>query len=97
VSFFVVFVRFLSQIEIFISDIVPGNYNIDMRLKTIRVEKKYSQREISEVLCVRQNTYSQYETGVRQIPIECLIRLSRFYHVCVDYLLGLTEEEDPYP
>ena len=68
-----------------------------MQLKKIREERHFSQKEISVVLCVRQNTYSQYETGVRQIPIECLIRLSRFYHVCVDYLLGLTEQEDPYP
>ena len=49
------------------------------------------------MLCVRQNTYSQYETGARQIPIEALIKLSSFYHVCVDYLLGLTDTEEPYP
>lgn len=68
-----------------------------MRLKNIREERHFSQREVSEVLCVRQNTYSQYETGARQIPIESLIRLSLFYHVCVDYILGLTDVEDPYP
>ena len=68
-----------------------------MQLKKIREEKHYSQKEISEVLCVQQNTYSQYETGARQIPIDALIKLSAFYHVCVDYLLGLTDVEDPYP
>lgn len=68
-----------------------------MKLKRIREEKHYSQKEISEVLCVRQNTYSQYETGARQIPLDALIKLSLFYHVCVDYLLGLTDVDEPYP
>ena len=68
-----------------------------MQLKKIREERHFSQKEISVVLCVRQNTYSQYETGTRQIPIEALIKLSVFYHVCVDYLLGLTDVEEPYP
>ena len=68
-----------------------------MRLKKVREEKHYSQKDVSEVLCVRQNTYSQYETGARQIPIDALIKLSVFYQVCVDYLLGLTDVEEPYP
>jgi len=68
-----------------------------MQLKKIREARHFSQKEISAVLCVRQNTYSQYETGARQIPIEALIKLSFFYHVCVDYLLGLTDVEEPYP
>ena len=68
-----------------------------MQLKKIREDRRLSQKEISKVLCVRQNTYSQYETGARQIPIDALIKLSCFYHVCVDYLLGLTDVEEPYP
>ena len=68
-----------------------------MQLKKIREDRHLSQKEISKVLCVRQNTYSQYETGARQIPIDALIKLSCFYHVCVDYLLGLTDVEEPYP
>ena len=68
-----------------------------MQLKKIREERHFSQKQISEVLCVKQNTYSQYETGARQIPIEALIKLSFFYDVCVDFLLGLTDVEDPYP
>ncbi len=67
-----------------------------MRLKMIREEKHYSQKEISAILRVRQNTYSQYETGARQIPIEALIKLSSFYDVSVDYILELTEIEDRY-
>ena len=51
----------------------------------------------AELLHIRQNTYSQYETGRRQIPIALLIQLSEFYETSVDYLLGLTNEMKPYP
>ena len=56
-----------------------------------------TQKTVADFLHVRQNTYSQYETGQRQIPIDNLIELADFYKVSVDYLLGLTDEETRYP
>lgn len=56
-----------------------------------------TQQVIADYLHIRQNTYSQYETAQRQVPIEILIALSDFYDVSVDYLLGLTDEETRYP
>ena len=90
------FCPILSQNAIYIANRSSNRYNKAMRLKMIREEKHYSQKELSAILGVRQNTYSQYETGARQIPIEALIKLSAFYDVSVDYLLGLTEIEDRY-
>ena len=43
------------------------------------------------------NTYSQYEIGVLNYPIDVLIRLACYYNTSVDYLLGLTDERTPYP
>ena len=56
-----------------------------------------TQQAVADYLHIRQNTYSQYETAQRQVPIEMLIALSDFYDVSVDYLLGLTDEKKPYP
>ena len=67
-----------------------------MRLRDIREDSDVTQKEIAEHLHVKQNTYSQYENGQRQIPIDLLIELSRFYGTSVDYLLGLTDEKKPY-
>lgn len=61
-----------------------------MRLKEIRENRKYTQTDIAKVLHIKQNTYSQYENGQRQIPIPLLIELSRFYGVTTDYILELT-------
>ncbi|MBR1985160.1 MAG: helix-turn-helix transcriptional regulator [Clostridia bacterium] len=68
-----------------------------MRLKEIRELNKKTQLEIANVLHIKQNTYSQYENNQRQIPIEHLINLAKFYDVSVDYILGLTEVDYPYP
>jgi len=68
-----------------------------MRLKDIREDRDLTQREIAAYLHIRQNTYSQYENGQRQIPIDALIALARYYRTSTDYLLGLTDKADPYP
>ena len=67
-----------------------------MRLKELREEKDLSQKVVAEYLCVKQNTYSQYENGQRQLPIDALIALARYYHTSTDYILGLTDKRNPY-
>ncbi len=67
-----------------------------MRLKELREDRDIRQTEIAEYLHIRQNTYSQYENGQRQLPVDVLIALAKFYHTSTDYLLGLTDQADPY-
>ena len=68
-----------------------------MRLKEMREDSDIRQKEIADYLHIKQNTYSQYENGQRQIPIDMLIQLSEFYNTSVDYLLGLTSKKERYP
>ena len=68
-----------------------------MRLKDLREDSDITQRQIADYLHIKQNTYSQYENGQRQIPIDLLIILSEYYNTSVDYLLGITDEKKPYP
>lgn len=63
-----------------------------MRLKDLREDKDLKQSEIAEVLNIKQNTYSQYENGQRQIPLEALIKLAKYYNTTTDYILGLTDK-----
>lgn len=73
------------------------NFFMKMRLKELRNEYGYTQSYVAEHLNIKQNTYSQYESGVREIPVDCLCRLSALYETSVDYILYLTDEETPYP
>lgn len=68
-----------------------------MRLKEIREDLDLKQKTIADYLHIRQNTYSQYENGQRQIPIDMLIMLADFYDVSADYILGITDVRVPYP
>lgn len=63
----------------------------------MRIDKGLSQEEIGKILNVKQNTYSQYELGVLNYPLDVVITLAEFYGTSVDYLLGLTDEKKPYP
>jgi transcriptional regulator with XRE-family HTH domain len=65
-------------------------------IRALREDRDLRQREIAEVLCVSQNTYSQYENGVIEFTAEKLIRLADYYNVSVDYLLGRTEDARPW-
>ena len=67
-----------------------------MRLKELREDNDIKQRELAEKLNILQNTYSQYENGQRQVPINTLIQLALFYNTSVDYLLGVTDVRAPY-
>lgn len=67
-----------------------------MRIRDLREDRDLTQKEIAEYLHIKQNTYSQYENGQRQVPIDVLIALAKYYHTSTDYILELTDEIKPY-
>lgn len=67
-----------------------------MRIRDLREDNDLTQKEIADFLHIKQNTYSQYETGKRQLSIDVLIALAHYYNTSTDYILGLTDETKPY-
>lgn len=67
------------------------------RIKELREDKDLLQKEIAEILKITQRNYSYLETGKTDIPTDILIKLSYFYDISIDYILGLTDEMKPYP
>lgn len=68
-----------------------------VRIKNLREDRDITQKEIAEYLNIAQRTYSHYEKGTRNIPIQCIVKLAKFYNTSTDYLLGLTDDPKPYP
>lgn len=66
-------------------------------IRNLRIDNGYTQQSVADYLNVKQNTYSQYEIGVLNYPIDVLIQLADLYEVSVDYLLGRTWVKTPYP
>ena len=68
-----------------------------MRLKDLREDSDLTQVALADYLHIKQSTYSQYENGRRQIPLELLIVLAKYYNTSLDYIVGLTDIKTPYP
>ena len=66
-----------------------------MRIRDLREDNDLTQAEVANYLRIKQNTYSQYETGQRQLPVSYLIALAKFYNTTTDYILGLTDQKNP--
>ena len=60
------------------------------RIRELREDNDFTQREVAEMLGMSQTGYSKYETGTNDIPTAVLIKLADFYKTSVDYLLGRT-------
>lgn len=66
------------------------------RLRSLREDKKLTQKQLAEHLHMSQTGYSQYEIGRNDVPTNILIELSNFYEVPIDYILGVTDVSVPY-
>ena len=64
------------------------------RIQDLRTDADMSQKQLSEILHISQRSYSHYETGSRNIPVEMLIRLANYYDISVDYLVGRTDKKE---
>lgn len=62
------------------------------RIRDLREDRDLTQREVAQRLHCSQQVYSNYELGQRDIPTDILIKLSAFYGVSVDYILGISND-----
>lgn len=60
------------------------------RIRDLREDHDLTQKDLAKELNCSQQVYSNYELGQRDIPTDILIKLSLFYHVSVDYILGIS-------
>lgn len=61
------------------------------RIRDLREDKDLTQQQLADNLNISQATYSRYESGNLDVPSSVLIRLSEFYNVSIDYILGQTD------
>lgn len=66
-------------------------------IRNLRTDNGYTQKQVAAYLGVSQNTYSQYEIGVLNYPVDVLNKLADLYGVSIDYLVGRTNVKEPYP
>lgn len=67
------------------------------RIKELREDADIFQKQIAEILGITQANYSYIENGKGELDYKGLVKLAMFYNVSVDYILGITDIQKPYP
>ena len=68
--------------------------NIGEKLKSLRLEKNLTQKQIADRIGLAVSAVSSYESGSRYPSYDVLVKLSRIFHVSTDYLLGITDKRN---
>lgn len=74
-----------------------GMWNQDVfleNLKSARISKNYTQKDMAERLGTTQGAYQKWESGGREPNFENLIKLAEVFNVSVDKLLGVKIENN---
>ena len=67
-----------------------------VRIRNLREDNDMTQKQVAEYLFCDQSLYSKYERGQREVPVGIIIKLAKLYNTSADYILGLTDEKEPY-
>ena len=57
-------------------------------IRNLREDNDKTQKEVAAYLNITQTTYSKYELGKINVPIDVFIKLADYYTVSIDYLVG---------
>ena len=68
--------------------------NMGEKLRTLRLNRNLTQKQIADILNTTQQQYHLYESGKRKLPIDGLIILCNYYNISADYILGLSDFTD---
>ncbi|MBO1122259.1 helix-turn-helix transcriptional regulator [Enterococcus entomosocium] len=66
------------------------------RIRDLREDNDLTQNQIATLLNISQSTYSRYENGDLDIPIQMLIKLANYYDTSIDYLVNMTDVRTSY-
>lgn len=67
--------------------------SMKLRIRDLREDHDLTQEKVAQYLLCDQSLYSKYERGERPLPLESAVRLAQYYHVSLDYLVGLTDQK----
>ena len=62
-------------------------------IRNLREDVDQTQTQLANYLNVKQTTYSKYELGKINVPVEVLIKLADYYDVTIDYLVGRSKDK----
>ena len=67
----------------------------EIRAKEWITDHDVKQKKLAETFQITEAMLSNYLTGRNEMPVEILVKLARYFHITVDYLVGLSDEPQP--
>lgn len=64
------------------------------RIRDLREDNDLKQKDLASYLSVDQSTYSDYENGRINVPVDMLIKIAEYYNVSLDYLVGRSNTKE---
>lgn len=66
------------------------------RIKELRIQNNLIEKDIANILGISEKEYLEYETGKKVIPVSLAIKLAKQYNTSIDYIVGDTDQIEPY-
>lgn len=67
--------------------------NMKDTIKYLRIRKDITQEEIAQILNITRSAYANYEQGRRTPDLDTIAKLSEYYDVSIDYIIGNEKEK----
>lgn len=64
------------------------------RIRDLREDNDLKQKDLASYLSVDQSTYSDYENGRINVPVDMLIKIAEYYNISLDYLVGRSNTKE---
>ena len=68
--------------------------NMGEKLRSLRIEKNLTQKQVADRIGLAISAVSSYESGSRYPTYDTLIKLARMFHVSTDNLLGIADKRN---
>ena len=68
--------------------------NFPIRLKKARTDAGYTQQQVEDNTGIKRANIAKYETGIVEPNLESLATLAQFYNISINWLLGVTIEQN---
>jgi transcriptional regulator with XRE-family HTH domain len=65
------------------------------RIKELRTEKGITQADLAKILKISDRAVGYYENGAREPDYSTLLKISEYFDVSIDYLLGASDIRNP--
>ncbi|MCI7321867.1 MAG: helix-turn-helix domain-containing protein [Lachnospiraceae bacterium] len=63
------------------------------RIQDLRIDHDLTIKELSSILGLHRDVYARYEKGIRDFPVDILMKLADYYNCSIDYLVGRSDHK----